>query len=129
MAGRILIAEDEPVIAESLTYLLERQGYWVEVAPDGRIAMEKLRGGRHELVVLDAMMQHFSGFDILKMVRSDSSLAQPKILMLTARGQKADRDLAFQLGVDEFITKPFANSDLLEAVSRLLDGAEDVLDS
>jgi DNA-binding response OmpR family regulator len=116
----ILIAEDEPFIVESLTFLFEREGYHVRSVTDGRSALEQVRETTPDLLVLDAMMEHFTGFDVLKMIRNDPAISATKVLMLTARGQGTDRDLAFELGADEYIAKPFANRELLAAVSRLL---------
>ncbi len=118
---RILIAEDEPIIVEALKFLFEREGYRLEFATDGRRALEILRSAHPDLVVLDAMMQDVNGFDVLKALRDDTTIPQPKVLMLTAKGQDADRRLSFELGADEYIAKPFANKDLLEVVSRLLN--------
>lgn len=121
MPGRILIAEDEPAIAESLRFLFEREGFEVASAEDGRTAMEMLKSVCPDLVVLDAMMKHVTGFEVLKLLRGDKSLAQPRVLMLTAKGQSADRRLAFELGADDYISKPFSNKEVLASVSRLLD--------
>lgn len=116
----ILIAEDEPFILESLCFLLERRGYTVVTAVDSADALRKIRGRRPALVVLDIMMPHFTGFDLLKILRADPAIAATKVLVLTAKGQDADRRLAMELGADRYITKPFANKDVVETVDRLL---------
>ncbi len=121
MPGTILIAEDEPAIMESLRFLFEREGFEVEGAPDGRTALEKLKSVSPDLIVLDAMMQHVTGFEFLKLLRSDTSITQPRVLMLTAKGQNADRRLAFELGADDYIAKPYSNKEVLATVLRLLD--------
>ncbi len=120
MSQKLLIAEDEPVIVESLKYLFEREGYAVEVATDGKQALEKLQAVSPDILVLDAMMRHINGFDVLKTLRADNSARQPKVLMLTARGQENDRQLALELGADAYIAKPYANKDVLDTVRRLL---------
>ncbi|MGI9521670.1 MAG: response regulator transcription factor [Hyphomicrobiaceae bacterium] len=120
MTRTILIAEDEPFIVESLTFLFERAGYRVVSAEDGRSTLHMIRSVAPDLIVLDAMMRFATGFDVLKSLRNDSSITQPKVLMLTAKGQKADRQLALDLGADDYIAKPFSNRDVLATVSRLL---------
>ncbi len=122
MSHTLLIAEDEPVIVESLKFLFEREGYLIEVASDGRQAIEKLRSAPPDLLVLDVMMRHLNGFDVLQTLRADNAIPQPKVLMLTAKGQEADRQLALDLGADEYIAKPFSNKDVLNTVWRLLNG-------
>lgn len=121
MSQKLLIAEDEPVIVESLRFLFEREGYQVEVAVDGRQALEKLQTVKPDVLVLDAMMRHINGFDVLKALRADADGPQPKVLMLTAKGQEKDRQLALELGADAYIAKPYANKDVLETVRRLLE--------
>ena len=120
MPRTILIAEDEAPIVESLTFLFEREGYNVDRAADGRSAIEKVYSAKPDLIVLDAMMKHYTGFDVLKMLRADQSIVQPKVLMLTAKGQDVDRRLAFELGADDYIAKPFSNKAVLEAVAKLM---------
>ena len=121
MSQKLLIAEDEPVIVESLRFLFEREGYLVEVATDGRQTLEKLQAVAPDVLVLDAMMRHINGFDVLKTLRADTAGPQPKVLMLTAKGQEKDRQLALELGADAYIAKPYANKDVLETVRRLLE--------
>lgn len=122
MSQKLLIAEDEPVIVESLRFLFEREGYQVDVANDGRQALERIQTFAPDLIVLDAMMRHINGFDVLKTVRADPTTLQPKVLMLTAKGQEKDRQLALELGADAYIAKPYANKDVLDTVRRLLAG-------
>ena len=121
MPHKLLIAEDEPVIVESLRFLFEREGYQVDVATDGRQALDKLQRFSPDLLVLDAMMRHVNGFDVLRTLRADQAAAQPKVLMLTAKGQEKDRQLALELGADAYIAKPYANKDVLDTVRRLLE--------
>ena len=120
MSQKLLIAEDEPVIVESLKFLFEREGYAVEIATDGRQALEKLQATQPDILVLDAMMRYINGFDVLKTLRADLSAHQPKVLMLTAKGQEKDRQLALELGADAYIAKPYANKDVLDTVRKLL---------
>ena len=109
MRRTILIAEDDPSIVVSLTFLFEQAGHQVLAARDGRSALERARADEPDLIVLDAMMHDLTGFDVLKTLRADTTLRQPKVLMLTAKGQAADRRLAYELGTDEYLSKPFSN--------------------
>ncbi len=124
MSHLVLIAEDEPHILESLQFLLERAGLRTATAHDGAQAIHSIQELRPALVVLDVTMQHHSGFEVLKRVRADPELSATKILILTAKGQEADRRTSAELGADKYITKPFSNKDLVAGVRELL-GMED----
>ena len=123
MTKHVLIAEDERNIAESLRFLLTRAGHEVSLATDGALALAMVRRRRPDALVLDLMMPGLSGFDVLKELRADAETRTLPILMLTAKGQATDRRTAEDLGVDAFVTKPFANDEVIATVSRLLDGA------
>ena len=123
MTKHVLIAEDERNIAESLRFLLTRAGHEVSLATDGALALAMVRRRRPDALVLDLMMPGLSGFDVLKELRADAETRALPILMLTAKGQATDRRTAEDLGVDAFVTKPFANDEVIATVSRLLDGA------
>ena len=120
MSHLVLIAEDEPHILESLQFLLERAGLHIATAHDGAEAIRSIQELRPALVVLDITMQHHSGFEVLKRVRADPELSATKILILTAKGQQADRRTSVELGADRYITKPFSNKDLVADVRELL---------
>jgi DNA-binding response OmpR family regulator len=117
----VLIAEDEPNILESLRFLLEHAGLRIATAHDGAQAIRSIQELRPALVVLDVTMQHHSGFEVLKRVRADPELSATKVLILTAKGQEADRRTSSDLGADRFITKPFSNKELVAQVRELLD--------
>jgi DNA-binding response OmpR family regulator len=119
MAIRVLIAEDEPHIVESLTFVLERDGYEVASVLDGEAALSRVRSHPPDLLILDVMLPRRNGFEVLKLVRSDPALDAVRVLVLTARGQAQDRRMAEQMGVDAFMTKPFSNRDIAEHVRRL----------
>ena len=122
MTQRVLIAEDERNIVESLRFVLTREGYEVSHALDGAEALALVRREAPDALVLDLMLPKMSGYDVLKEVRADAQTRALPILMLTAKGQAYDRQAAQDLGVDAFITKPFSNSDVIEQIARLLDG-------
>ncbi len=120
MAKRVLVIEDEPNIIEAISFILSRDGWTVHTHSDGETAMDKLRGHPPDMVILDVMLPGRSGFDILRDLRSDPDLSATPVMMLTAKGQARDRELAEQLGVTRFMTKPFANSEVLATVRDLV---------
>ena len=122
MATRILIAEDEPNIVESLTFLLRRAGYDVASVLDGEAALAHLRARAPDLMILDLMLPRRNGFEVLKVVKADPVLRSMPVLVLTAKGQPQDRKLAEEIGVEAFITKPFSNREIVEEVRRLAGG-------
>ena len=124
MAKRVLLAEDEPNIAESLAFLLERAGFTVEVAPDGRGALESALAAMPDLMILDVMLPGLDGLSVLKELRADNRTQTLPIIMLTAKGQQEDRDAAVAAGANLFITKPFANRELVDAVQALIADAD-----
>ena len=119
MPGRVLLIEDEPNIIEAIRFILSREGWRVDTHSDGKTALETIRSRAPDVVILDVMLPNRSGYDILHDLRGDKALQGLPVLMLTARGQKKDRDLAEKLGATRFMTKPFANTDILETVREL----------
>lgn len=116
----VLIAEDEPYIAESLKFLMERAGLTAMLATDGAQTIDLLFEHKPALVILDVMMQFHNGFEILKIMKSDDQLKDIRVLVLTAKGQEVDRKIALELGADKFVTKPFSNKELVADVKELL---------
>jgi len=121
LAIDVLIAEDEPSILESLDFILRRAGFSIASVTDGEAALEAIRRERPRLVVLDVMLPKRSGFDVLKHIRADALTRDLPVLILTAKGQSQDRQIAEQLGASSFVTKPYANSDVVGTVRRLLE--------
>lgn len=120
LALDILIAEDEPSILESLDFILKRAGWSIESVTDGDAALTALRRNRPRMVVLDVMLPKRSGFEVLKQIRADAATRDLPVLILTAKGQAQDRRTAEELGADGFVTKPYANAEVVGAVRRLL---------
>jgi two-component system OmpR family response regulator len=120
MDKKVLLIEDEPNIIEAISFILSRDGWDVKTHSNGHDAMDAVRTRRPDLVILDVMLPGKSGFDILQEIRADSELAATPVLMLTARGQVKDRELAEKSGVSRYMTKPFANADVLEAVRSMV---------
>lgn len=120
LAVDILIAEDEPSILESLDFILRRAGWTISSVTDGDAALEAVRRLKPRLVVLDVMLPKRSGFDVLKQIRANAETQALPVLILTAKGQQQDRRIAEQLGADVFVTKPYANAEVVGAVRQLL---------
>ena len=122
MGKRVLVIEDEPNIIEALSFILSRDGWTVHTHSDGVNANERIRATPPDLVILDVMLPGKSGSDILRDLRADPEMQALPVLMLTARGQTRDRELAEKLGVNRFITKPFSNAEVIENVRALVTG-------
>ena len=120
MAVDVLIAEDEPSILESLHFILRRAGWSIASVTDGDAALQALRQSQPKVLVLDVMLPKRSGFEVLKQIRADALLHKLPVLILTAKGQAQDRRTAEELGADDFVTKPYANAEVVGAVRRLM---------
>jgi DNA-binding response OmpR family regulator len=119
MSKRVLLAEDEPNIVLSLSFLLEREGFDVTSESDGYKALSSALSGQADVVNLDVMLPGLDGFEILRQLRADSRGAELPVLVLTAKGQREDRENALAAGANLFISKPFANDDVIAAVREL----------
>ncbi|MEO1239880.1 MAG: response regulator [Pseudomonadota bacterium] len=127
MAKRVLIIEDEPNIIEAVRFILSRDGWAVDTHSDGATALEAVERRRPDLIILDVMLPNRSGYDILTDLRSAPATQSIPVLMLTARGQSRDRDLALRVGADRFMTKPFSNAEVLDAVRHLTGAGRDTV--
>jgi len=117
---RILVIEDEPNISEAIRFILTRNGWEVEVEADGLAALSRLRADPPDALILDLMLPDMDGFEVLRNLRADAPTRDLPVLMLTAKGQSADRDLAARLGVTRFMTKPFANAEVVSALQDMV---------
>lgn len=122
MKSRILIAEDEPSMRLGLKDNLEFESYEVELAKDGREALEKARSNTYQLILLDVMMPEMSGFDVCKKLRREE--INTPIIFLTAKGEEIDKVLGLELGADDYIIKPFSLRELLARVKAVLRRTE-----
>ena len=122
MGRSVLLIEDEPNIIEAISFLLERDGWTVRLHTQGEGAVEAVAAASPDVVVLDVMLPGRSGFDILKDLRQGAARPDLPVLMLTARGQTKDRELAHSYGVSCFMTKPFSNAEMLKTVRDLAEG-------
>jgi DNA-binding response OmpR family regulator len=116
-APRILLVDDEQSIQKLLTYPLRKEGYEVVSAMDGRQALDRLRDGRYDLVVLDVMLPELDGFEVCRQVRARSAVP---IIMLTAKADEIDKVLGLELGADDYITKPFSVHEFRSRVKAVL---------
>ena len=117
---KILVVDDEPFILRSLSFVLRREGFDVHEARNGDEALDVIRAEHPHLVLLDVMMPKKNGYEVLSEVKSDPDLRQTYIIMLTAKGQEADRIKGMELGVDEYMTKPFSPMLIVKTAKEIL---------
>lgn len=114
---RILLVDDDPPLREVVRYALAREGFAVEEAADGNAALEKMRGGTYDLIVLDVMMPEMDGLEVCRRVRKTSQIP---ILFLSSRGEELDKVLGLELGGDDYLAKPFSTRELVSRVKAVL---------
>jgi DNA-binding response OmpR family regulator len=117
---KIVVVDDEPFIARSLAFVLRRENYEVFEARDGEEALEVIARERPDLVFLDIMMPKIDGFEVTERVRANPDLSGIKIILLTAKGQDADRQRGESAGADDYMTKPFSPTKILERAREVL---------
>lgn len=122
--SRVLVIEDDRDIVELVRYNLEKEGFQVAAASDGMTGWLQVQKTPPDLLVLDLMLPKLSGLEICKAVRRDEGLNRLPILMLTARGDEADRVIGLELGADDYVTKPFSPRELVARVKALLRRAQ-----
>jgi len=113
----ILLVEDEPALSEPLAFLLQREGYEVTIADDGRKAVSEFDAGAPDLVLLDLMLPGLSGTEVCREIRTRSSVP---IIMLTAKDSEVDIVVGLELGADDYVTKPYSSRELLARVRAVL---------
>jgi two-component system alkaline phosphatase synthesis response regulator PhoP len=119
----VLIVDDEQhirLLIEQTLEELEDDGVQLLTAADGEAALEAIAAQRPELVFLDVMMPRRNGFEVCRVVRADPGLAGTRIVLLTAKGQSADREIGVAAGADRYVTKPFDPDELLSLARELL---------
>jgi len=117
---KILVVDDEPFICRSLTFVLKKGNYDVLEARNGEEALSAIREHKPDLVFLDVMMPKIDGFQVTEAVRSDASLDDVKIILLTAKGQECDREVGKTAGANDYMTKPFSPSKILDRAREIL---------
>jgi len=126
---RVLIIEDDRDIVELVRYNLANEGFQVGSAGDGTTGLAQIKKSPPDVLLLDLMLPKLSGLEICKEIRRDASLNRLPILMLTARGEEADRVIGLEMGADDYVTKPFSPRELVARVKALLRRAEPPSDS
>lgn len=118
MASRVLVVEDNSDLAEGIEYNLKLEGYDVRVAGNGRIAVETVKQWRPDVILLDLMLPEMDGYQVLRRIRADGN--RVPVIILSARGEEADKVRGFRLDADQYVTKPFSIVELLERIAALL---------
>jgi DNA-binding response OmpR family regulator len=121
----ILVVDDEPSVAEVVSLYLKREGFNVRQARDGQAALDAIEASVPDLVVLDVMLPHVDGLEILRRLRFNAETDVP-VILLTARGQEVDRIYGFELGADDYVTKPFSPIELVARVKAVLRRSKSV---
>lgn len=119
---RILIIEDEKQLVEMLTMRLEKEGYDVISAHDGKSGLEKARSEKPDLIILDLMLPIMDGYRVCAFLKKDSRYSKIPILMFTAKAQDSDRELGMEMGADAYISKPFDAPVLLAKIKEFIKG-------
>jgi len=122
MAHRILIADDEPNIVLALEFLMKKEGYEVQTVSDGEEALRTIEKSPPDLILLDIMMPNLDGYEVCQRIRSDPSMKDIVIIMLTAKGREVEREKGLALGADFYITKPFSTREVVQKVREVLAG-------
>jgi DNA-binding response OmpR family regulator len=121
MAKKVLVVDDEKLIVKGIRYSLEQDGMTVEVAYDGRQALEMAQNNAYDVILLDVMLPELNGFEVCQMIRDFSDVP---IIMLTAKGDDMDKILGLEYGADDYIKKPFSVMELITRVKALLRRTE-----
>ncbi|RXM58874.1 response regulator [Clostridium tetani] len=117
---KILIVDDEEHIRELLRYNLEKEGYKIFCAENGKEALEIAKEKKPTLILLDVMLPQMDGYDVCKEIRKDNSISTTPIIMITAKGEELDKVLGLELGADDYITKPFSIRELIARIKAVL---------
>jgi two-component system alkaline phosphatase synthesis response regulator PhoP len=124
--GRILVVDDEIYIVHILDFSLGMEGYEVLTALDGEQALERVRSEKPDLVVLDIMMPKLDGYEVCRAIKSDPATRNTPVILLSAKGRNVDQKMGFDVGADDYITKPFSPRKLVERINSLLGQAQAV---
>jgi len=118
--GKILVVDDEIYIVHILDFSLGMEGYQVITALDGEQALEKARAEKPDLIVLDIMMPKLDGYETCKMLKSEDLTREIPVILLSAKGRNVDQKIGFEVGADDYITKPFSPRKLVERINAIL---------
>jgi two-component system alkaline phosphatase synthesis response regulator PhoP len=118
--GKILVVDDEIYIVHILDFSLGMEGYSVVTALDGEQALEKARTEKPDLIVLDIMMPKLDGYETCKRLKADDATKAIPVILLSAKGRNVDQKVGFEVGADDYITKPFSPRKLVERINAIL---------
>ena len=118
--GRILVVDDEVYIVHILDFSLGMEGYEVVTALDGEQALEKVAQQKPDLIVLDIMMPKLDGYETCKRLKADPETKDVPVILLSAKGRNVDQKVGFEVGADDYITKPFSPRKLVERINAIL---------
>ena len=118
--GKILVVDDEIYIVHILDFSLGMEGYEVITALDGDQALERVKAEKPDLIVLDIMMPKLDGYEVCKNIKSSAETQHIPVILLSAKGRNVDQKLGFDVGADDYITKPFSPRKLVERINQLL---------
>ncbi len=120
MPQKVLVVEDDPDIIHLLQYHLEQEGYKVSVAQDGQKGLKQAQEEKPDLILLDLMLPKMSGLDVCRILKGEKGTNMIPIVMLTAKSEEVDRVVGFELGADDYVTKPFSPREVLLRVKAIL---------
>ena len=120
MAHKIYIVEDEPDLKDALTFNFENEGFKVNSFSDGESFLKEIKRKKPDLVILDLMLPGISGLDVCREIRTSDTFNDIAVIMLTAKGEEIDRIVGFELGADDYVTKPFSVRELILRVKVIL---------
>ena len=121
----VLVAEDEPNIALSLQFIMNKAGFSVRVAEDGNLAILEIKKETPDVILLDIMLAKRDGFSVLETIKKNPKWSSIKVIVLTAKSRDEDKQRALNMGADDYITKPFSSRQLVDRVINLLGGDEE----
>jgi len=116
----VLVVDDEPDIVELVSYNLTKEGFEVSSASDGEEALNKIKKGSFDFLVLDLMLPGIQGVELCRILRNDPKTKNLPIIMLTAKGEEVDRILGLEMGADDYLTKPFSPRELIARIKAVL---------
>ena len=122
--AKIFVIDDDPELLMMVGMILRRAGHETILASDAIEGTERLIGEKPDLLILDLMMPHMSGFEVCRKIRSTSDLSSLPIMILTARIQESDREAAFESGATDYMTKPITSRQLISRIQSLLPNSD-----
>ena len=121
MSKKILVVDDEPYIVRSLTYVLGKGGYECSIATDGEEALNQIKKNKPDLIFLDIMLPKVDGYEVCKQIKNNPDLKDIYVIMLSAKGQAAEKEKGFSVGADEYMTKPFSPTNITQRVKEIFE--------